>query len=229
MELPSFKDLDLTKLELRDNGASRQGGKLVMPLLGSDRLRCNLTPRGFLKAPFGFDLSGKYEKPSFLTGAAAGKSESLNLVLELGAEQAEFLQRVDSFFQARYGELEGKSQWYELVKSSKYGSNAKVKVVLEGMGLTQLKVLGVDQKMHTGYGWRFLQERLAENCNFRRGRCKVSLCLSNLWCVSGKAGVTLTATHLVLAAAEGPEEAEDECYDDEELLAEFRDFSFLGQ
>ena len=63
---------------------------------------------------------------------------------------------------------------------------------------------------------------MEESRNFRGSRCKVSISLTGLWCVSRKAGLTLTASHLVLAAAEKEEDwgSWDEVFDDESLLAE---------
>lgn len=220
--LRSFKDVDLEKLSLKDNGMTRQGNaKLVLPLFEGKKLQCNLTPAGFLKTPFGFDTSCKYEKPAFLTGVAAGKCESLNLVLQLDTEEAEFLQGVNDFFQEKYAALDKKPQWHGLANSTeKYGVVSKVKVILDGENQTQLKIVGSDKKVCTGYGWTFLKERL-DGHNFRGGRCKVHLSLSGLWCVSRKAGLTLTASHLVLVAPEKVEEwGDDEVFDDEALLAE---------
>ena len=220
-EVPSFKEIDLGQLLLKDNGKNRAGnGKLVMPLLGNQRLRCNLTPQGFLKVPFGFDVSGKYAKPSFLVGGEPGKSESLSLVLQPGAEETAFLQEVDGFFKDAFAKLDEKSQWHPLVnETEKHGVTTKVKVVLEGEGLTQLKVIGADKKVHTGYGWKWLKPFLAENRNLRNSQCKAVVTLANLWCVSRKAGLSFTATHLVLIAAE-KDEADEDVFDDEALLAE---------
>ena len=221
-EVPGFKELDLRQLVLKDNGKNRAGnGKLVLPLLGTQKLRCNLSPQGFLKAPFGFDVSGKYQRPSFLAGGDPTKSESLSLVLQPGNDEAAFLQEVDGFFKDAFAKLDEKSQWYPLVnEAEKHGHTTKVKVVLEGEGLTQLKVIGLDKKVHTGYGWKWLQPYLAENRNFRNSQCKAVVTLTNLWCVSRKAGLTLTATHLVLIASD--KGADEDVFDDEALLAELQ-------
>jgi hypothetical protein len=224
MEMRAFKDVDLQKLTLKDNGMNRQGNaKLVLPLFNGQKLQCNLTPSGFLKAPFGFDTSCKFEKPAFLMGTTGGKTESLNLVLQLGAEEAEFFRGVNEFFKNKYAELDKKPQWHDLVnETEKFGPLGKVKVVLDGMNQTQLKIVGGDKQIRTGYGWSFLKEHMEESRNFRGSRCKVSIGLTGLWCVSRKAGLTLTASHLVLAAAEKEEdwENQDEVFDDESLLAE---------
>ena len=227
VELPSLKDLDLERLTLVDNGPSRNGGKLVQPLLGQSKLWCNLTPQGFVKTPFGFDLSSKFEKPSFLGGAASNaRSESLSLTLQIGAEDATILKVIDRTFKEKFAALDKKSQWHELLtEHDKYGSSIKVKIVLAGDGMTQIKLVTADKKIQTIYGWDRLKPYLTENRNFRGSRCKVTVCLTNLWCVSKKAGITLTATHLVLAPPDVVEAAADEdAFDDEELLAELGDF-----
>ena len=221
IEVPAFQDLDLKQLALVDKGASKQGSKLTLPLLGSERLRCNLTPVGFLATPFGFDVSGKYQKPSFLVGGEAGKSEGLGLVLQLGDAEASFLRAVDEFYKAEFVKLDKKSQWHDLVAAhEKHGVQSKVKVVLQGAGLTQLKIVGLDKQIHTGYGWDFLKLHLSENHNFRRSRCKVTISLSSLWNVSRKAGLTLAATHLVLVASKSADAVEEDVFDDDELLRE---------
>ena len=71
-------------------------------------------------------------------------------------------------------------------------------MVLAGEGLTEIKIIDRQTNFHTGSGWPFLQSHLAAFSNFRHARVKVAVRLSNLWCMQGKAGLTLTATHLVL-------------------------------
>jgi hypothetical protein len=176
-----------------------------------------------LNAPFGFDTSCKFEKPAFLMGTASEKSESLNLIFQLGPEEAQFFRGVNEFFKNKYAELDKKPQWHDLVSDvERLGSMGKVKVILDGLNQTQLKVVGPDKQIRTGYGWSFLKEYMEGSRNFRGARCKVSVGLTGLWCVSRKAGLTLTASHLVLAAAEKVDEwgVEDEVFDDDALLAE---------
>ena len=221
IEMPSFQDLDLKQLVLRDNGTTKQGGRLTLPLLGANRLRCNLTPAGFLKAPFGFDVSGKYQKPSFLVGGTAGKSEGLGLVLQLGDAEASFLRAVDDFYREEFSKLDKKTQWHDLVTATdKHGVHSKVKVILQGVGLTQLKIVGLDKQIHIGYGWEFLRLHLPDNGNFRGSRCKATVSLSSLWNVSRKAGLTFVATHLVLVASEKSSEVEEDVFDDDDLMRE---------
>lgn len=221
IEVPSFKDLNLDKLSLKDNGMNRQGKtKMVLPLFDGRKLQCNLTPVGFLKTPFGFDTSCKYEKPAFLMGTTAGKTESLNLVLQLGPEEADFFRALNDFFKKKYAELDNKPLWYELVKENeKYGATGSVKVILDGENQTQLKIVGGDKQIQTGYGWDFLKTYMDASRNFRGARCKVSLKLDHLWCKLGQAGIALIATHIVLAPAE-EWGSWDEVFDDESLLAE---------
>ena len=220
VELPSLGNLDLQQLVLADNGIARNGSKLLMPLMGKTKVLFNLIPKGFLKAPFGFDVSSKYEKPSFLSGAEPRRSEGLSLVLQLGDNETKHLQSIDSIFQHKYAEFDKKSQWHDMLGGNdKYGASLKVKVVLKGEGLTQLKIVS-GNTVCTGYGWEFLQPFMAENRNFRSCRCKATVALSQLWCVSRKAGLCLTATHLVLAPPDPSSAFENDTFDDELLMAE---------
>ena len=221
-EMMSFKDLNLEKLSLKDNGMNRAGNaKLVMPQYNEKKLQVNLTPHGFLTVAFGFDVTGKFEKPSFLVGGVATKSESLSLVVKLGDDESAFLKEVDNFFKTKFEEIDKKPVWNDLVKpTEKYGNNFKLKVVLGGENQTQIKIVGLDKKIQTGYGYDWLKQFLEDNKNFSRCQCKVNMNLSNLWVVSRKAGLTFTASHLVLVCREKHSVVEDDAFDDDELLAE---------
>jgi hypothetical protein len=224
IEMPSFKDLNLEKLSLKDNGMKQKGNtKLVLPFIDGKKLQCNLTPSGFLKAPFGFDTSCKYEKPSFLMGTTAEKSEKLKLAFQLGPEEAEFFQGVNEFFKNKYAELDRKPLWYDSVKETdKFGVIGTVKVILDGLNQTQLKIVGADNQIRTGYGWSFLKEYMEESRNFRGARCKVIFGVTGLWCKGGQAGLNLDVSHLVLTPAEKGDDwgSWDEVFDDDALLKE---------
>ena len=116
-----------------------------------------------------------------------------------------FLCDVDEFFESKVRENDEKLQWHPLVNRHEIRGDpykpvwwSKIKVVLAGEGLTEIKIIDHDMKIHTGAGWEFLQPHLAAFKNFQNARVKVAVCLSNLWCMNNKAGLTLTATHLVL-------------------------------
>ena len=201
-EMLDYGALDLSQLKLEDDGLDKKGNRRLRPLLGESLLHCNLTPLGFQVSPFGFDVTGKFQKPSFLSNQSPRRSEGLNLPMnfEIKKEFA-FLQSVDSFFKGKLAEMDDKLKWRSLELDSHrmaYTYQSKVKVVLAGEGLTQIKIIDRNMNIHTGAGWEFLQPHLEPFKNFRWARVKVAVCLSDLWCMDGKAGLTLTATHLVL-------------------------------
>lgn len=203
-EMLDYHALDLSQLKLEDLGVDKKGNRRCRPLLGESLLHCNLTPRGFQWAPFGFDVSGKFQKPSFLNNQPPQGTEGLNLALHIRASsEYKFLHAVDDFFKKKLAELDPALQWrplgsYDTIDLLNDLYCTKVKVVLAGEGLTEIKIIDRQTNFHTGSGWPFLQPHLAAFSNFRHARVKVAVRLSNLWCMEGKAGLTLTATHLVL-------------------------------
>ena len=208
ISIPDYTAVNFSQIKLEDCGTNAQGARLVKPLLGSAPLHCNLTPLGFQVTPFGFDVSGKYQKPSFLSGGPAKKSEGLNLRVRIRAhDELNFLIQLNSKFQQKFEELDKDSKWQPLVVvgppdpldlTKSLIGDIKVKVVLAGQGLTQLKIIDRECKIHEGEGWDFLQPFLSDFKNFCRARLKVAICVSSLWNVDKKAGLTLTATQLVL-------------------------------
>ena len=86
LEVTAFTQIDLEKLTLKQLGKSKNGQTMVFPLVAGEAIRTNLTPDDWFTTPFGFDLSGTYEKPSFLGGKAPETPdypESLSLKLNL--------------------------------------------------------------------------------------------------------------------------------------------------
>ena len=202
-EMLDYSALELDQLKLEDNGLDKKGNRRLRPLLGDSLLHCNLTPLGFQVTPFGFDVSGKFQKPSFLSNQPPQRSEGLNLpVIFRITRESSFLREVDFFFKSKLAEMDDKLKWHSLESMSDYDASdvyrTKVKVVLAGERLTEIKIIDHNIGIHTGVGWEFLQSHLEAFNNFRWARVKVAVCLSDLWCVDGKAGLTLTATHLVL-------------------------------
>ena len=203
-EMLDYDAVDLDQLRVEDNGVDKNGNRRLRPLLGDGLLHCNVTPLGFHVSHFGFDVSGRFQKPSFLTNQPPRRSEGLYLPLRFRiSKEYRFLQKVDSFFKNKVAEIDDTLKWRSLdllhCHDARYEEyHTKVKVVLSGEGLTQLKIIDRKMNIHTGAGWDFLQPFMQEFDNFKLARVKVAVCLSDLWCMDGKAGLTLTATHLVL-------------------------------
>jgi hypothetical protein len=232
-EMLDYHALDLSQLKLEDLGVDKKGNRRCRPLLGESLLHCNLTPRGFQWAPFGFDVSGKFQKPSFLNNQPPQGTEGLNLALHIRAsDEYKFLHAVDDFFKKKLAELDPALPWrplgsYDTIDLLNDLYCTKVKVVLAGEGLTEIKIIDRQTNFHTGSGWPFLQSHLAAFSNFRHARVKVAVRLSNLWCMQGKAGLTLTATHLVLTfpkplpgKKDTDEHTFENVFDDDHILEE---------
>jgi len=100
IEIPSFAEVDLSKLSLRNSGVGPGGGLRVYPLLDGEAIRFNLAPQSWLMTPYGFDTSTKYEDklPSFLGGKppANGMPEGLSMKVNLGLAEAAFLEALDA-------------------------------------------------------------------------------------------------------------------------------------
>ena len=95
--------------------------------------------------------------------------------------------------------------------------STKITVVLKGTGLTKIAVVA-DGKVVRGEGWDFLKVYLEAGNTFRHAEVKVVARIKKLWHVSGKAGLKLEATQIVLRTTDKPQEA-DAFADDAELLA----------
>ena len=91
---------------------------------------------------------------------------------------------------------------------------AKVAVVLAGDGLTKLAVVK-DGAVKRGEGYDFLN---GFSTTFARSEVKVVIKVKKLWCLAGKAGLSLEVTQLVLRPTGKPEE-EDAFCNDNDLLA----------
>jgi hypothetical protein len=213
IEIPSFAEVDLSKLSLRNSGVGPGGGLRVYPLLDGEAIRFNLAPQSWLMTPYGFDTSSKYEDklPSFLGGKPAnGLSEGLSMRVNLGQAEASFLETLDTQCQQRFSVLT-RATWSPLVKDQ----GCKVTAVLTGPpeGLTKIAIVQ-GGKVLRGEGWDFLKPFVD---SLRHAEVKVVVRLKKLWNVAGKAGIKLEATQLVLRATEKPIEA-DAFGDDSELL-----------
>ena len=94
-DAPIFSNVDLEKFSLKDKGKGETGHK-AFPLVDGKTVEFNLTPTTWLHAPLGFDVSSKFEKPSFLGGEEPknGASEGLSLRTHVPVDEAEFLKKI---------------------------------------------------------------------------------------------------------------------------------------
>ena len=116
-ETLSFDQLDLAKLQFKDIKSNPKGPPSVIVLYEGVGPRFNLTPTGWLNCKYGFDISGKYSKPSFLGGPMPeneGFSEGLALRIFLDSEQAKFLREIDQKACEEYKAF-GKADWQPLL------------------------------------------------------------------------------------------------------------------
>ena len=219
IEVKAFQEIDLASFTLKNRGKGKNGIN-TFPFIASEPIRFNLIPSGWLQAPFGSDISGKYENPSFLGGPAPEKedaSEGLSLRLNLQTEQAEFLTKLDEASQKAFAELSD-ATWFPLVAIDEERKipSSKLKVILKGADLTKLVIVrnGVVTR---GEGWEFLMGFLMFSSNCRKAEVKVTAKVKKLWNVAKKAGLSLEATQMVLRI---DKPVEEEVFgNDAELLA----------
>jgi prophage antirepressor-like protein len=212
----TLQELDLQTFSLK-LGKKLKNGQTIFPLIGGEVIRANLTPNDWVSTPWGFDLAGRFEIPSFLGGKEPekpGKPEGLKLNLNLESSHADFLQKLDQAACSAFAEHNPQATWQPLVKEEGNYSSCKVTVVLKGDGLTKLAVVS-DGKVRRGEGWEFLNSFAS---TFARSQVKVCIRVKKLWTVGNKAGLSLEATQLVLKTPERPVE-EDAFANDNDLLA----------
>jgi len=217
-DVQSFRDVQLEDLKLKDTGKKLKDSEeslIVLPLESF-----NLTPSGWLSTKFGFDLNNKYGKPSFLGGEKTEKaSESLSMRILLDKETTAFFKRLDEQVSQEYQKIRNVQQWQPIVTDDLlFGGNSTVKVfvTLAGAALTKLTVVA-NEKVDRGEGWEFLKDYLDKMVNFYNAEVKVCVRPRSIWHIDGKAGLSLTATRLVLRAHVKVEN--DPFGDDAELLA----------
>ena len=218
IEVRPYTAVSLDKFALKNNGKGK-GGHNAYPLINGGPIRFNFTPSDWVFAPFGFDISGKYEYPSFLGGKEPerdGASEGLNLRLNLESEHSEFLSKLDALAQNAFAEMT-EATWTPMVVHSDARYSCKVKVVLKGDDLTKLTIVqnGIISR---GEGWDFLQPFLKKNSNCRFAEVKLHARVKKLWNVAKKAGLSLEATQIVLRLDKPMEELA--YMDNAELLAQ---------
>ena len=221
IEVPTFDKVDLDKFSLKDYGKGK-GGLKTFPMVDGQSIRFNLTPSGWLKAPFGFDVTTKYETPSFLGGEVPknGASEGLKLSINLQKAESDFLTQLEENCSAAFANL-GKAIWNPVVTENGLfsTSSAKVTVTLKGEGLTKIAIVA-NNKVTRGEGWDFLKTYIEDGNTFRNSEVKLTVRVMKLWNVGGKAGIKLEATQIVLRPGVNTRPQEVDAFaDDSELLA----------
>jgi hypothetical protein len=219
--VPRFDAVDLGKFVLKDNGKGKSGHR-TFPLIDGNPIRFNLTPDKWLSVPFGFDLSSKFEKPSFLVGDASGNdaapkaSEGLNLRVFLEGEESEFLKKLDELCKEAFAKIVSScSNWNDAVASGSMFSANSVKVAVPLTGPDAIDIAVVrDGAIARGQGWDFIKP-FAE-C-FRNADVKLTVRVKKIWHMGNKAGIKLEATQLALRVRERPKEAV--AFTDDDLLA----------
>ena len=134
-------------------------------------------------------MTGKYEKPSFLSGVAPawpGSSESLSLSVRFLPEQLEFMKKLDSVAEKSFANI-AKATWHSLVSEDSANMKVKVKVVLCGDSLTKLTVVH-DGKVERGEGWDFLKsfkDTPTATAVLRRSQVKLAVRVKKLLNMTG--------------------------------------------
>jgi hypothetical protein len=201
---PSFEDVDLEVVSLKEGVKVGDGLPILwLAVPGEPTFRFNLTPSGFLPVIYGFDTSGKFEQPSFLTGKAAEKTtEGLSVRIGVEGVQLAFLQKLDDKMRAAMVKIDSAAVWQPLVTPNELYKNhsVKVHVTLKGNSCASLKVFG--EEVLSGSGWNFLEPQLELHNRFRKADAKLVVRVSRVWRMGNKAGLSLEATQLALKPAE---------------------------
>ena len=152
-----FQELDVDAMTLKI--VEGKNDKFYIALLENEVIRFLLTPDEPTRITWGFDMGGTVEARSFNSKAKAKGNESLSIRVELGKEQAEFLEKVDEKMRGLFGTEEA-FKWTPMVsKNDKYDKpTAKLQVCLSGedSALTLLKFKPGDV-VERGHGWDFLK------------------------------------------------------------------------
>ena len=218
----SFEDIDVDAARIKEVKRTTQStekgvGKYLVPLVENEMTSFNLSPGDWSTIPFGFDTSGNFERPAFLTGAESTKQEGLHIRMSVAGPQVDFLQRLDLAFAVEYTKIDETSKWSELLGKSLFQEAlVKVFVPLSGHHLCGIKIVA-DGKVVKGEGWEFLKGYLLSHSNFRRAEVKVVAKVMRIWNMNDKAGMSLIATQLVVKPLMKPLEAD--AFPDSELLA----------
>ena len=208
-----FAEIDAESVEVR---CREVGGKKFFNItVGGESTSISLTPDPSAACPvvYGLRTDGQYERPGFLEGAAKAAREGLSITLLPPDELKGFLQRLDIATERAYRAAGGKGEWAPLVspKGTLNQDCFKVKVIFAGKGLTDLKIKEDDAKPAQGSGWDFARDMVDKYWGFKGIDCMVAVRLHSVWCVSGRAGLSLHASWLyVLGGPGGGLQAEED-------------------
>jgi len=201
-----FQELDVDAMTMKV--VDGKNDKFYIALLGNEVIRFLLTPAEPTRITWGFDVDGTTEQRSFNSKVQAKGNESLSIRVELGKEQAEFLEKVDEKMRGLFGTEEA-FEWTPMVsKNDKYEKpTGKLQVCLSGddSALTLLKFKPGDV-VERGYGWDFLKSLADVEKNRRNAftgaevKAVVKLRAWKMTDKDGKvkAGVSMTATQLFI-------------------------------
>lgn len=203
-----FRALDVDAMTVKVvDGREEQ---YYLPLLDNESIRFLLTPEEPSTIIWGFDMEGVVEQRSFNSSMQPKKSgsENLSIRIDIGKEQADFLEKLDEKMQALFG---ADATWVPMVsKNDKFEKpTTKLNVCLRGddANLTLLKVKRGDGPVEKGHGWDFLKTvaidtRGRQNA-FTGAEVKVVAKL-RAWKMTGKsdnvvrAGIAMAATQLFI-------------------------------
>ena len=201
-----FQELDVDAMTLKI--VEGKTDKFYIALLENEVIRFLLTPDEPTKITWGFDMDGTTEQRSFNSGVKAKGNENLSIRVELGKEQAEFLEKVDEKMRGLFG-TEDTFEWVPMVaKNDKYEKpTAKLQVCLNGddSAMTLLKCKPGDV-VEKGYGWDFLKSLADMEKNRRNaftGAEAKAVVKLRAWKMTdkdgkAKAGVSMAATQLFI-------------------------------
>ncbi len=142
--------------------------------------------------PYGPEISSRFiALPAFAGGDDPRKH--LIVQLELSEAEAAGLQRLDEAC-----ELASTSTgtWSKLVSLTEGRYSIKARLIVTGSPPTAVRV----DKIDLPAGWDRLKVALDENLQFMGHDLKIALRAAYIWNVSGKRGLALTITQLVLGA-----------------------------
>ena len=194
-----FAEIDAESVEVRCKEVG--GKKFYNCTVGGESTSISLTPDPSVACPvvYGLRTDGQYERPGFLEGAAKAAREGLSITLLPTDELKAFLQRLDIATERAYRAAGGKGEWAPLVspKGTLNQDCFKVKVIFAGKGLTELKIKEDDEVQATqGSGWQFAKDLVDKYWGFKGIDCMIAVKLHSVWCVSGRAGLSLHASWL---------------------------------
>ena len=185
--LCKFDELNVKKLTLNDANEPTLADAVPRIVLTT---ACN-----FLQVKWGFDLSGRYEKPKFLLPDSP--TNWLTLTVELLEPQLKFIQSFDNKCKNLYAAKHPGIEWLPIVKPDDHA--LKVRVYFDTIG-THIKIfdeaspLGVFPLIDANHA----RELMTKHNGFRGADAKLVVKPFRIWEFEGKAGIKLVAAELNL-------------------------------